>query len=488
MIVTFISECEKKSLNKTCRVLDAFANRIGRRTWQTVITQEGLNAVKKLLRQTATKNTAVSCFWIRSRSRTELVWIVGQRGKFNEQGDVPVNHTKTDIMKNHIENTWHNTDVIALLSSIAGLFHDFGKANALFQNKLNPKKKTKNYEPYRHEWISLRLFQAFVYQRSDQEWLQALQNIRAKDELTVLKRLHKDNPDDPSLKEDLFSLAPIAKVVAWLIVSHHRLPVYPNNSPDFKYIDQWQRCFGVEWNSANHIKIENKKVLIDNWHFPNGTPILSQTWRERARSLATRALACQRLSQQDWFNSRFTAHLSRLCLMLSDHYYSASDKTTKWQDKAYQNYANTKDKKLHQQLDEHNIGVAFNAYLLARKLPRLKADLPHLGYDRKFSQKTIIDKFRWQNKASDLAQSLNQKTARYGFFGINMASTGLGKTLANAKIMIALAGDKKGSRFNVALGLRTLTLQTADAFHDNARKTSYFYCHSNLCCRSRARS
>ena len=41
-----------------------------------------------------------------------------------------------------------------------------------------------------------------------------------------------------------------------------------------------------------------------------------------------------------------------------------------------------------------------------------------------------------------------------------MASTGFGKTLANAKIMTAI-GDKTGRiRFSVALGLRTLTLQT----------------------------
>jgi len=63
MMVTFVSQCEKKALNKTRRVLDAFANRIGNRTWQTVITNEGLQAVKKLLRKTASKNTAVSCHW-----------------------------------------------------------------------------------------------------------------------------------------------------------------------------------------------------------------------------------------------------------------------------------------------------------------------------------------------------------------------------------------------------------------------------------------
>jgi len=64
MMVTFVSQCEKKALNRTRRVLDSFANRIGDNTWQTVITNEGLSAVKKLLRKTASKNTAVSCHWI----------------------------------------------------------------------------------------------------------------------------------------------------------------------------------------------------------------------------------------------------------------------------------------------------------------------------------------------------------------------------------------------------------------------------------------
>ena len=70
MMVTFVSQCQKKALSRTRRVLDSFANRIGDNTWQTVITAEGLQAVKKLLRKTASKSTAVSCFWIRSRSRT----------------------------------------------------------------------------------------------------------------------------------------------------------------------------------------------------------------------------------------------------------------------------------------------------------------------------------------------------------------------------------------------------------------------------------
>ena len=103
MMVTFISQCEKKALKKTRRVLDAFADRIGDNTWQTVITQEGLNTVKKMLRQTASKSTAVSCHWIRSRSRSQFLWVVGNKSKFDEQGVVPVNYTSNQIIIGDIE-------------------------------------------------------------------------------------------------------------------------------------------------------------------------------------------------------------------------------------------------------------------------------------------------------------------------------------------------------------------------------------------------
>jgi len=175
MMVTFVSQCEKKSLNKTRRVLDAFANRIGNRTWQTVITNEGLIAVKKLLRKTASKNTAVSCHWIRSRSRSEFLWVVGNKDKFNAEGIVPVNYTnqlnalKMDEIIVNIKDYYANTKKqpldqhlfavgyvaqqimsslventnLSKLAFMAGCYHDIGKIDPAFQNWIIDKTKKK---------------------------------------------------------------------------------------------------------------------------------------------------------------------------------------------------------------------------------------------------------------------------------------------------------------------------------------------------------
>ena len=477
MIVTFISQCEKKALLRTRRVLDAFANRIGDNTWQTVITEDGLIAVKTLLRKTATKNTAVSCHWIRSRSRSELVWIVGNRQKFNFEGIVPVNTTQNDILKHGWESTNQNTDVIAIIAAIAGLFHDFGKANELFQKKLCPNFTGKKFEPYRHEWVSLRLFQAFVGNKTDLEWLKALQNISAVDEETVLNNVIKDTKK--SSGNPFKTMSNLAKLVAWLIVSHHRLPQYPtdtlDNPPDYNHIDQWLDTVDCYWNSTNSLLEADQQIIAANWKFLHGTPLRSKTWQKKANELATRALSLQRLTMQDWFDQRFTAHFARLVLMFSDHYYSSlNTPNQKWQDSKYPVYANTQtdpitnQKLLKQKLDEHNIGVGQNAYLFARALPKLKSELPNLGHN-KILEKGITDKnksnkaFAWQDVAYKLALSHQEDSDTHGFFGINMASTGKGKTLANARIMYALSDENTGCRFSVALGLRTLTKQTADA-------------------------
>ena len=114
MMVTFVSQCEKNALKKTRRVLDAFANRIGDNTWQTLITEDGLETVKRMLRKTASRSTAVSCHWIRSRSRSQILWVVGNKKKFNLEGHVPVNSTEKDLLNSEYESDWKYLPIICV--------------------------------------------------------------------------------------------------------------------------------------------------------------------------------------------------------------------------------------------------------------------------------------------------------------------------------------------------------------------------------------
>jgi CRISPR-associated endonuclease/helicase Cas3 len=479
--VLLVSQCNMRALVETRRILDQFAERKGERTWQTAITQEGLITLRKMLRKTARRNTAVACHWIKAANRTELLWIVGNAQRFNEQGSVPTNTTQRDILRTERETYWHTLEDVALLAGIAGLFHDFGKANKYFQDKIKPSGRSKLKDPFRHEWVSLRIFQAFVGKQSDREWLEKLERIKQSDEPELLAALSMDGLMDRPGNPFATLKPPVARAVGWLIVAHHRLPKWlgkreEGGAPRLDQIDQWLEGFkfGPDWNSPGALepgwKPEEKKKV---WTFPHGTPFRSETWRRKAHSLAVRALKRPNLdgTNQDLMSDTFTLHMARMVLMLADHHYSSQEATPAWQDAKYGAFANTDRNTgaLKQKLDEHVVGVGHNAVLVARGLSVLRQTLPAITRHKGFKQRCVDERFRWQNKAYELACGIRMRAAEHGFFGVNMASTGCGKTFANGRIMYGLANEKLGCRFSVALGLRTLTLQTGSALRERLR-------------------
>ncbi|PJG57571.1 type I-F CRISPR-associated helicase Cas3 [Aeromonas cavernicola] len=409
--------------------------------------------------------------------------MVGNPRGFNEQGAVPTNPTERTMLLRQDENRWHTGEAMALLAGIAGLFHDVGKANQLFQDKLSGK-RCELSEPLRHEWVSLRIFAAFVDGRDDQQWLTALSALLPADEEKAMASLlsRAERKAQPTGANPFAALPSIARMVGWLIVSHHRLPQFDKrheqavDSPPLAKLTIDSGRFNSSWNSPQcRDEHWDEQAWQQLWHFPHGTPLASHTWCRKANQLALRALQCPSLWQGgEWLADRFTSHLARLCLMLADHTYSAGAITEKWQDRAYRAYANTDRATgtLKQALDEHNIGVGHHAYLLAKRLPQLRPHLPAITCHQGVKQRSQDEAFRWQDQAFDLARTLAHRSQQQGFFGVNMASTGCGKTFANARIMYGLADEKQGCRFSVALGLRTLTLQTGDALQARLKLTS----------------
>ncbi|THF59406.1 type I-F CRISPR-associated helicase Cas3f [Pseudothauera rhizosphaerae] len=489
MNVLLISQCTKNALTETRRILDQFAERRGDRTWQTPITQAGLDTLRRLLRKTARKNTAVACHWIRGKDHSELLWIVGDARQFNGQGATPTNSTRRNVLRAESENDWHTGEDIRLLAQLAALLHDLGKAGIAFQNRLRGRLVERNL--YRHEWVSLRLFLAFVGEGDDEDWLQRLANPEDCDEQVWLAagRYQRDGLD-ATTPYPFRNLPPLAAAVAWLVVTHHRLPLVPVDKGDGSqdWLGKRAGRFSLDWletplaqvaHDWNEIRQPAEPPRIaPYWQSAGPLPVAEPKWRAQAARLARRLLELRRRRDGDWLGNPYVMHLARLSLMLADHHYSSlgldkEDRPAQARKPFLQEgqtvFANTTKNRrgqtvTNQSLLEHLLGVEHTAGLIAHALPAFERHLPRLAHHRGLRKRSADPRFAWQDKAADAATALREAAREHGAFIVNMASTGCGKTLANARILYALADSRQGLRATYALGLRTLTLQTGRSY------------------------
>lgn len=499
MNVLLVSECRKNALKETRRILDQFAERRGERTWQTAITMDGLLTLRKLLRKTARKNTAVACHWIRGKDHSELMWIVGNAGQFNSEGSVPTNSTSRDVLRSADENNWHTGEVIKLLAQLGGLLHDLGKASAAFQSRLRSALQGRQMERnlYRHEWVSLRLFQAFVGNDDDLAWLERLADENTDHSEQWVQEGHylRDGMDVAGEERypfaKLLDQAPLAAALGWLIVTHHRLPLKPARNEENKHNWFGKKASEVyphrlpalseiahDW---NELATQAKPEQIAPYWETKDLPVASLAWRKQAARVARRLLEISQKGNQNWLDNPYVMHLARLCLMLADHHYSSlgvdargmpvSDRLVVRQSDG-EPVANTTRNQyrktvFNQSLLEHLLGVGRDAGAIAHALPGFERYLPRLANHRGLRKRSGNPRFAWQDKAFDAAVGIREQAREQGAFIINMASTGCGKTLANARIMYALADPQLGVRVTYALGLRTLTLQTGGSYRND---------------------
>lgn len=468
MIVLFISQCEKKSIKRTNRILDSFANRIGDRTWKTVITQNGLDSVRKLLKKTASKNTAVACHVIHGSNSSRLLWIVGKRSRFSDDGIVPVGFTSRKIVNSQWENTWDFHGLMTSITALAALFHDIGKSNKAFQDKLR-KPGTVIQDPLRHEWISALCISAItgIAAKQNKGFFSYLIEGDYQENQIIEELVRLNDFQEPFSELDDFAFS-----IVWLILSHHKIPGpdTPNQYLGYesRNINTLRQLIQKDWGYANGEKAHAC------FTFPRGLPIHSQAWKKQVVKWAKKALKYSGLYtkvQKEGY-LRLILHYSRLNLMFADYLYSSYRSTKKNESTTGILYANTdSDKHLNQTLEEHLLGVLHESLSMAHLLPRFETDLDTARDVRSLARKAPAGSpFHWQDVATAKLNEFRKlsETQEHAFldgmFIVNLASTGCGKTFANAKIMQALNPVYGELRFTLALGLRTLTLQTGNEY------------------------
>ena len=413
MHIVLISACAKKSLKRTRAVLDSYALRAGNATWMTPITRDGLIELRMLLRRGASRNTAVACYQNDGRKQMKLLWVVGNTRQFGANGAYPV---ATQARRKSPFPAW--AKVAALLADSAGYMHDIGKFGAAFQNKLRQPGPVA--DDVRHEWLSL-----FVVRQlcDGKHWAQAW--AADPDDYRDVR------PFDGQLNSALDAL--------WfMIATHHRLPAA---------------------NAGNPLtgKIGNKAHVRDNRHVPHPVgepePATLEIIHQRLAKLA--ALP----AHQDPLYWRALALFARMALVLADHSVSAE----KHEHPNAPAYANTDRKTgtMNQGLDWHlkTVGrvagsMVFN--MLALAPPSLSPD----GVAR--IRRRATGNYAWQESAARaLAASADKHDCPHLIF--NMAGTGSGKTRMNLRALCELSPGRP-VRVATALNLRTLTLQTGDAY------------------------
>ena len=499
MIVIFVSECERRALKKTRRILNRYACQIGRRTWQARMSLEGLKGIQAELRKASSRQMAVACHRVAGRTRTELLWIVGSRRHFNHDGQYAFSSSQRDFLRPPREAEPMER-LCAYLAELAGLFHDIGKDNAFFQNKLQEAINGKGKpvaDPVRHELLSLELAKTMVLaacdvdrfkKADDLKWLSVFSELKAfsalfSDASKVLIRDgawqvgNQQTPDTEWPIPTKPQRTPLLWAWLWILGSHHRLPYGKYMASDSSSLSLIKE---------RHVRCESDDKYPDSLR-DNLRPAdtNSRFWQQDVRWLNQVSKCSERirhwcvnhqslLPDPVWQNAFFATiiHFSRTGMMCADHTVSARDNHTRNPAPPGVLIANTtKGVKTGPGavLGTHLYEVGRQAASMTRLLWQQDLGLPFIAKDDLPSPMTsdsgAVDHspFAWQDATCAALKPVAKADANTGFIGFVQAGTGCGKTRACARIMATVSA---GARYTVALGLRSLTLQTGKSYRD----------------------
>jgi CRISPR-associated endonuclease/helicase Cas3 len=456
-----VCRSRKSAREKVSSILDQYFWRIGDRTWRGQASNACLDRVSRELRATANRATAVSIQEIRSSHESRLPIIrIGSKSAFSDAGLTPVSHHSDRA--DHQDSRVNDRHIIAIVR-IAALFHDFGKATLLFQNKLQSALKNRRTEPdaVRHELFSAALFDHLVGSHNDHDLIAALKTITVADfDRAWGEAQHSVSLVDLNGKNELkFSFlneqSSVAFSIGMLILTHHRIPGGDSSH--------------IKITAKQHTSSSAKNFTRADLDLAAGEPFWRESWfikhlRKDAYSLSAGGIT-----------TRLDIAL-RGALMLADHLGSSQSEASVCH---IGHLANTK-------MTDGGIVAADSLSRHVRRVYshcRSAVDLLHRWSDRfpAFDEtdmpsaivkpQTESSRFRWQVDAAAAARALCSAHPG-GFFGCIVAGTGTGKTRGAPTIMAAAAfGDalphRRYFRMTLGLGLRVLASQSAREYVDD---------------------
>lgn len=467
MFITIISHCQKKARKKSFVLIDRYATRIGDNVWTTQITEEGLKELCRGLKNQSSKFTSIVIYRNKGYNSQELYVLIGNQNNYDKYDKYAIGIQKR---KKTIPMFFRHASLIA---RSGGLAHDFGKMTQYFQNKLF--KSEYISDPIRHEWISAWIIHEMM--GFDKWEFKEFQNI-----YEDISQFIKNEKIDNFLWDGNKN---IEDVIKFIILTHHK-PFGPRKK-DFLIKSQLPQSINIDTlmppeklsnNKDNFVLADKQKQIKE---FNN---ILKQLQSKYDRLKAIE-------QNTDYLN--MVSIIARASLILADHKISAIDESELKNKEINSNYFIANSKSYEEQITKKRKGIEkktkeikvkripkqFLAYHLKEVANQASKnvwlfdsqsnDLPVLDY---YNYENLLmpgdpnSRFAWQDKAIDFLRQYQDKQTLV----FNIASTGSGKTVMNAKTLMAL---KEGNplRISSVLNLRSLTLQTHASYKKDLRLT-----------------
>lgn len=453
MHVLLISACVKRSIKRTRAVLDSYALRTGDTSWASAITSEALCELRMALKRGATRQTAVACYQNDGRRRMKLLWVVGARSAFGDDGHFPAGTKQRKEQKPKV-SSGHWSRQACMLAGAAGLVHDLGKASLRFDAKLRTSSGPVVSDDVRHEWLSVKVLQAM--RNNGRSWDGAWADLGAAiDPVTLGSRVVQ--------KPGMYGLHGPLEAIDFLVVTHHGLLRAEET------VDKTPKP--VPPTSADrHVRRPPSTDQVT----PKGgvhPTIFKDYWALEAK---LQAAAADR-SPLYW---RALSIIARAALIFADHTVSSQRMPAAGLDPdGSQIFANTAmfsgQRGLNQTLDWHLRHVGDSASAVMWHFAGLVAGDAHEQQLHGLAEETVASIVReagpayaWQNRCAAALHEAREASPDAPALVFNMAGTGTGKTRMNARAACLLS-RRRTPRFSIALNLRSLTLQTGRALQSS---------------------